>query len=156
MVASDITIQFLFHPERAARMVQQKAFDPTLPGLAEVISFIGQDTLGAEPASGYETEVNRVVARVFVDRLMALAAVSPQPQVRAITTSKLEEFGHRMAEAASGAEEEDSAHLRMLSRDIQRFLDRPLAPAAYPELLSPPPGSPIGDPGMDWLKWWWY
>jgi hypothetical protein len=156
MVASDITIQFLFHPERAARMVQQKALDPTLPGLAEVISFIAQATLGAEPTSGYEAEVNRVVARVFVDRLMALAAISPQPQVRAITTSKLEEFGHRMAEAAPGSEEEGSAHLRMLSRDIQRFLDRPLAPAAYPELLSPPPGSPIGAPGMSWLKWWWY
>jgi len=153
MVASDITLHFLFHPERAARMVQQHALDPTLPGLADVISFIAEATLGAEPETGYEAEVNRVVERVFVDRLMALAAGSPLPQVRAITTWKLAEYGDRLAEPTSGLSEENSAHFRMLSRDIQRFLDRPQPPLSYPDILSPPPGSPIGDPGMSWVFW---
>jgi hypothetical protein len=153
MVASDITLQFLFNPERAARMVQQKALDPSLPGLAEVISFVADATMGADPEAGYQAEVNRVVERVFMDHLMALAAHSPLSQVRAITTAKLEEYGHHMADLASQENEEEAAHLSMLSRDIQRFLDRPMAPMAYPEALSAPPGSPIGDPGMVWLDW---
>ena len=101
-----------------------------------------------------ESAVNRVVERVFIDRLMALATSSPLPQVRAITSWKLAEYGDRLAETASGLSEEDSAHFRMLSRDIQRFLDRPQPPLAYPDILSPPPGSPIGDPGMGWVIWW--
>ena len=128
-------------------------------------------TLGADPEAGYEAEVNRVVQRVLIDRLMALATSSPLPQVRAITTSRLEAYGLRMAELAAGVDDDEAAHLRMLSRDIQRFLDRPMAPMAYPDILTPPPGSPIGDGGMNWLErpsfmgtgsgwvnydlWWW-
>ncbi len=153
MVASDITIQFLLHPERAARLVQQKALDPSLPGLDEVLSYVGDATFGVEPSGSYEAEVSRVVERVFVDRMMALAASARLPQVRAITTAKLVERLGWLSEQDVGVE--DRAHYEMLAHDIERFMMRPLEPASLPALLQAPPGSPIGDPGWWWLRTGW-
>ncbi len=42
--ATDMILSFLFHPERAARLVQQKALQPDLPGLTEVIDRVVENT----------------------------------------------------------------------------------------------------------------
>ena len=46
----------------------------------------------------------------------------------------------------------DTAHRVALAEDIRRFLDRPLTPVSRGELPTPPPGAPIGEPDMDWLR----
>ena len=38
-----------------------------------------------------------------------------------------------------------------LAQDIQRFMDRPAAPATSPNAVEAPPGAPIGQPAMNWM-----
>ena len=49
--------------------------------------------------------------------------------------------------------ESDLAQANLLATDINRFLTRPANPVAtrFPSPTAPP-GAPIGDPGMDWLR----
>ena len=82
---------------------------------------------------------------------MALAASADMPQVRAITTMKLEEARKRLASMASAADDQAvAAHAALLARDITRFLENPDA-FKRPSPIIVPPGAPIGEPGWDWL-----
>jgi hypothetical protein len=44
------------------------------------------------------------------------------------------------------------AHAELLAADIKRFLDRPAPPAQVIQTPQAPPGAPIGEPAMDWLR----
>ncbi len=149
--AATFTLQYLFDPERSARMVEQKALDPSLPGLEDVIDTVRQAVFGAQIQSPYEAEVNRAVERVFVDRLMALAGTAPMAQVRAEAQDELEQLVVSLSKATDGADPENRAAYRMMSSDIGRFLNRPHAPIAEPAAPDMPPGDPIGEPAMRWL-----
>ena len=149
--AADATLSLLLHPERAARMVQQEALDPSLPGLDEVIARIREGTFGVTHTDSYEAEVSRVVERVFVERLMALAAISPVGQVRAQATWELEDLAALLSQQALGADDGDRAHFSMLSSDVSRFLGRHYGSNELPSAPDMPPGSPIGDSPMRWL-----
>jgi hypothetical protein len=117
----------------------------------------------AKVANPYEAEVLRGVARVIVDRLIMLAATAPMPQVRAIAADRLETLRNRLKKATARAVaiEGTSAHYRLLTADITRFLERPAEPYRQPALPAAPPGAPIGDPGIEWLPpygtgtFWW-
>jgi hypothetical protein len=150
VVASDLTIGYLLDDARAARLVEQHALDPALPGLDCVIDQLLSSTFGATSATAYEAEIGRAVQRVVVERLMTLAATADMPQVRAIASQKLQQRAQRLAATPltnAGA----SAHAALLASDIKRFLDRPFAPATRTDIPAAPPGAPIGDSGMDWL-----
>ena len=151
MVASDLTISMLLDNARAARMVEQHAVDPTLPGLDDVIATLVDATFNATTATPYEAEVARTTQRVLVENLMTLAASSPMPQVRAIASHALK---NRMGAAGSsvGLTGERAAHATLLAADIKRFLERPSVPATRTELPDAPPGAPIGQPAMEFLK----
>jgi hypothetical protein len=149
-VASDVTIGFVLIPDRAARMVAQHAVDPTLPGLEEVIDRLTKATFDAPAANPYEAEVRRAEERVLVDRVMWLAGVSPNAQVRAIASLKLSKLAARL-KAAAPANEADQAQHQLLAADIKRFLERPGETAHIMPAPEAPPGAPIGDEGEDWL-----
>ena len=149
VVAANMTIGFMLDDARAARLVEQHALDASLPGLDTVIDRLVTTTF-ASPADAYEAEVARAVQRVVVEQLMTLASSADMPQVRAIASQKLQQRQQRLTAAPAG-NALASAHATLLAADIKRFLDRPFAPAPRMEIPSPPPGAPIGDPGMDWL-----
>jgi hypothetical protein len=149
VTAADLTLGFLLDAERAARLVEQRAIDPTLPGLDTVIDQVLTATFGVQTTDAYEAEIARAVQRVVVEHLMTLASTADMPQVRAIASQKLKQREQRLTTGATGAV---SAHAALLASDIKRFLDRPFAPASRAEVPSAPPGAPIGDPGMDWLR----
>jgi hypothetical protein len=151
--AADMTLSFLFHPERAARMVQQKALYPDLPGLGEILRDYADALFGPSFSDPYEAEINRAVERVFVARIMALAARAPMSQVRAFATQGLTGILDRMETTGSGTDAADQAHHLLLRQDIERFLERPQEAISTPGAPAPPPGSPIGDGGMAWLDW---
>jgi hypothetical protein len=153
--AADMTLSFLFHPERAARMVQQKALQPDLPGLRDVIDRVVENIFGIRFRDGYEIEVNRGVERVLVDRLMMLAAQAPMAQVRAESTMALKLLRQRVMSGSGTPELAQDAHYDLLCEDIRRFLERPHQPVTAPMAGSAPPGSPIGDPGLSWVGWDW-
>ncbi len=153
--AADMTLSFLFHPERSARMVQQKALQPDLPGLTDVIDRVVEDVFGIRFRDGYDIEVNRAVERVLMDRLMMLASQAPMAQVRAESTMALKRLRQRVEEGSGTPELAQDAHYSLLCEDIRRFLERPHQPIDAPTAGSAPPGSPIGDRGMHWLGWDW-
>jgi hypothetical protein len=146
VVAANMTIGYLLDDARAARLVQQRALDPTLPGLDTVIDQLLSATFGSMAGDAYEAEVARAVQRVAIEQLMNLANSADMPQVRAIASQKLKQRQDRLAAGPN-----PSAHAALLAADIKRFLDRPLAPTTRLEIPTPPPGAPIGDPGLDWL-----
>jgi hypothetical protein len=150
-IAADVTIGFVLQLERAARMVAQHAVDPALPGLDDVLRRLVTATFGAKTKNAYEAEVRRAEERVLVDRVMWLASGSPNAQVRAIATARMNALVSRM-KVEPNADPSDRAAHALLVADIQRFLERP---ADLGKMLPPPPAppaAPIGDVPMNWLE----
>ncbi len=143
-VAAEMTVAMILHPERAARLVEQAALEPGLPGLGETLDRLEAATFGARAASGYEAEVKRVVEDVVVRELMRLAATAAMPQVRAVAELRLRSLQERLAGSRRHADEMTRAHAVGMTADIQRFLDRPAEAWDAPRPLPAPPGSPIG------------
>jgi hypothetical protein len=169
--AADMTLSFLLHPERAARMVQQEALYPDLPGLGDVLQVLADALFGPSFGDAYEAELNRAVERVFVDRTMLLSAMAPMSQVRALATQALVRLRDRFEEGGAAMDPANQAHYLLLKQDIDRLLERPHEAVQVPDPLVAPPGSPIGEPDMGWLDWrsfggdargwesfdwWWY
>jgi hypothetical protein len=155
VVAAKHTISNVLQPDRVARLVQQNALDPTLPGLDEVIDVLQGATFGAAARDGYEAEIRRATQRVLVEQLMFLAERAEMPQVRAIATLRLERLTEQALKASGDVADADLAHQALLARDIRRFLDRPTTPYTPPVAPEPPPGAPIGQPAPDWLGGAW-
>ncbi len=149
VVAADMTVSALLDGSRAARVVQQSALDPSLPGLDQVIGQLIAATFQAQTANAYEAEIGRAVQRVVVENLMTLATSASMPQVRAIASSKLRQIGSTQIGSENAAH---SAHQELLADDITRFLDRPGPAATRQDIPTAPPGAPIGAPAMDWLR----
>ncbi|HUF26142.1 MAG TPA: zinc-dependent metalloprotease [Gemmatimonadaceae bacterium] len=162
VVAAEHTLSSILTNDRAARLVEQKALDPSLPGLEDVIDAVQAATFGATARTPYEAEVKRAVERVVVDQLIDLAGSAPMPQVRAVANLKLQRRSTeltRIAAANDGDGQAQSvseaavAHATLLSADIKRFMERPTSPVPVRmPVPPPPPGAPIGDPGLDWLR----
>jgi hypothetical protein len=149
VAASDLSAGLLFDPVRAARLVQQHALDPALPGLDAVLTQVTRTVFDqADPRDGYHAEIARAVQRVVAERLMTLALDAPTAQVRALTEQALDELRGRLV-AAPGMGTAARAHRRLLAADIGRFLDRQFMPERRPPLPALPPGAPIGDRGHD-------
>jgi hypothetical protein len=160
-IAADVTIGFILQPDRAARMEAQFAVDQSLPGLGEVIDRLIKATFDQPTSGTYEQAVRRAEERVLVDRLMWLAAVAPNTQVRAVASLKLDRLAARVrpaagaAAAASGPGEAERAHRALMAADIKRFMERPVNDQLSARFMPPspaPPGAPIGDTGMDFLS----
>lgn len=145
VVAASHTVNAILTSDRAARLVEQKIFDPTLPGLDDVLARL-LDTAFRAPVNGaYEAEVQRAVQGVVVDRIEWLASNGSMPTVRALSTASLQRVrGDMMAMT-------DSPHAQLMAMNIQRFLDRPTEVVAIPGTPNAPPGAPIGQPAMEWL-----
>jgi hypothetical protein len=139
---------FLFDEARAARLVEQRALDPSMPGLDGVIDKVVAATFGAAASDSYEAEIQRAVQRVVVEHLMRLAASADMSQVRAIATARLRARAAALPTVGTTAA---AAHGSLLAADIKRFLDRPAPPVTATPIPGPPPGAPIGEPALDWL-----
>jgi hypothetical protein len=148
VVVADLTIGLLFNEERAARLVEQHALDPSTPGLDWLIDAVLSAAFKPATANPYEQELARAVQRVAIEHLTTLAANSDMSQVRAVASAKLQDRMQAIVRQGSAAE----AHDRLLAADIKRFLERPAQPATRTEVASAPPGAPIGEPAMDWLR----
>ena len=146
VVAAGHTVAMVLEPTRAARLVQQHTFDPSLPGLEEVLEGLFEASMGASANTEYQAEVKRAVEGVVLARVMWLARNASMPQVRAISSALL-----RRSHSELLSRGQSEAHAQMLAGDIQRFLDRPGEVVTDRVAPSAPPGSPIGEPALDWL-----
>ncbi len=150
-VAASHTIGSILKSTRTARMVQQHAQDTELPSLQAVLAKMERSIFGALASNPYEAEVSRAIERVFVDKLMTLAATATMPQVRAIASSGLQSLSSRLGKSVAKATDADAVHYKLLVSDIGRFINRPAEAYKVPEAKNTPPGAPIGEPALRWL-----
>jgi hypothetical protein len=140
---------FLFNPERAARLVEFNSRNMLNPGWREVLDKILQETLFASPRSGYEAEIQRTVNAVVLNELMTLAANErASNQVRAIAEMKLGELAHWSNEQSTMTRDQNRrAFLLYTANQIKRFQEDPKK-MDLTKPNEPPDGQPIG------TDWW--
>ncbi|HKI94171.1 MAG TPA: zinc-dependent metalloprotease, partial [Gemmatimonadales bacterium] len=133
----------LLSPPRLARVVAFNARDPNEPGLDEVLSDLTEQTW-SKPATGPNAALDRVVQRVVVDQLLALAGnddatVDVRAGAEWALRSIMETANQRAPLTAA-----DAAHLHMVEADIQRYLSRTDEPTKRSKPVAEPPSDPIG------------
>jgi hypothetical protein len=148
--AAQHTLQFLFNPERAARLVEFHARNAENPGLHEVLDAIVAATWKTPHGEGYAEQIANAVDMVVLYDLMGLAANEhTSDQVRAIARAKVIELnGWLKVPPANLAY---MAHRDFSLWQIEQFEKDPkkidlTVPA------EPPDGPPIGTDD-DWDGW---
>jgi Met-zincin/Domain of unknown function (DUF5117) len=144
--AAQHTLQFLFNPERAARLVEFHARDAANPSLDEVLSQVFTDMDTWSRSAGYLGEVARVVDSVALYDLMALANnTKAAVQVRAVAATQLNGLKQRLAVAATTEQDPGlRAHSFFDAAQIEQFQKDP-AKLNLTSPAEPPDGPPIGD-----------
>ncbi|MBC9795673.1 zinc-dependent metalloprotease [Sinomicrobium weinanense] len=140
--AADFTLRLLLHPEKASRLVQQKALDNAQPGLSEVLDELIAATLKKNYKDSYRQEVQHIVNFRVLYYLMNLAKDQKgYPQVNAIAKEKLREMAQELSPMVIKGDRKTYA-LEYLDR-IKRFMEKP---ETFKTLSVPkiPDGSPIG------------
>ncbi|HET7599932.1 MAG TPA: zinc-dependent metalloprotease [Gemmatimonadales bacterium] len=133
--------------DRLARLVQQAAHDPGALSLSELLEAIGRRIIHAGPnRSARDAALRRAVQRVYVTRLVALAAdTGAAPDVRA--AAELALGGIRRTAAARGGVKREPpaarAHWQALAAEIAAWQRDRTLPIAAP--LPAPPGDPFGE-----------
>ncbi len=135
--ASDMTLELLFNPERANRLVQQKALQPYNLGLEEVFDALLETLFDSEHSSDYDVEVNHIIQYQTLNQLFALSMNKKSlPQVK----GHCREAINSMARELKG---DKSAFAEEMLMEIEKFEDDPeeFKPMTVPKI---PDGSPIG------------
>jgi hypothetical protein len=142
--AAQHSLQFLFNPQRAARLVEFHARGAENPSLEEVLEAILVSTWKSPHGLGYTGEIARKVDGLVLYDLMVLSANErAADQVRAIASLKLEELRVWLAAQGSPRDEDQRAHYFFGASQIAQFQKDP----KRIELTSPaepPDGPPIG------------
>jgi hypothetical protein len=149
--AAQHTLQFLFSPERAARLVEFHAREAANPGLQEVLDSILAATWKAPHPAGYQGEIARVVDSVVLYDLLGLASNDrASTQVRAAASLAVDQLRRWLnAAKASASDPAQKAHLAYAAAQVEQYqkdakkLDL-IAPS------EPPDGPPIGDDLDGW------
>jgi hypothetical protein len=142
--AAHHTLTFLFHPERASRLVAQSAIDPAQLRLDEYIDFIIEATWKMPPLSGYTAEIKRSVDKLVLQHLMELATESGgSAQVRAIALAKTMELKDWIIEHHQG-DFAQKAHADYCLHQLEQFQKNPDEKFQLLEPLAAPAGAPIG------------
>jgi len=144
--AAQHTLQFLFNPERDARLVEFHARDSANPGFKEVLDAIIAATWKAPHAIGYQGEIARVVDSVVLYDLLGLAADErATEQGRAVASSEVDQLkGWLNAAKGSATDPAQKAHLAYAATQVEQFQKDPKRPE-LPAPSEPPDGPPIGD-----------
>ncbi|MAY22102.1 MAG: peptidase [Flavobacteriaceae bacterium] len=135
--ASEMTLSFLLHPERANRLVQQKALQPYNLGLEEVLESLLEQSFDSEPTSNYEAEVLHTVQYQVLQQLFSVALNKKSlPQVKGMGRWAIEEIEDEI-------KRDKSPFAQQLRAEIHRFWKYP-EEFERVEAPSIPDGSPIG------------
>ena len=150
--AAQHTLQFLFNPERAARLVEFHARNADNPSFEEVLDAIFTATWKAPHGEGYNAQIANVVDDVALYDLMELAANDQaSEEVRAIASQEVHDlYGWLKARKGTGEPIADQAHIAFALRQIEQFEKDPKR-IDLPPPARPPDGPPIGtDEDWEW------
>ena len=143
--AAGTTLQFMLHPERAARLVEYHSRDNTQPGLIAIEDKLIAQTWKAPQQNGYNGELQRLVNNLTLKQLLTLAADSYAAEsVRGITMMEINGLKTWMQGAVKTAQTNQKANLVFGLSQIAAFEKNPgqFKPA---EPVGMPDGSPIGE-----------
>jgi len=136
--AADMTLGLLLHPERASRLIQQKAVDANNLGLEQVLDAVISGTLKKRFNDTYLDEVqNNINYRVLFHLMNLAASEKVHPQVNAMANNKIKELKTTILAKLKG----DNA--KEIVRRIDKFFDDPKEFKVLP-VSKIPDGSPIG------------
>jgi hypothetical protein len=142
--AANMTLYLILHPQRAARLVEQHARTPQLPGLAETIDRLFKATWKSTVQPGYRGEIQRTVDMISLYYLMNLTTNEEAPsEVRAIGYQKLDQL-KQWLNGQKSTDANQSAVFEFAASEIERFQKDPKQVHLTPP-VEPPPGAPIGD-----------
>ncbi len=136
--AGDMTLGLLLHPERASRLIQQKALEPNNLGLSEVLDEMTEKTILKKEKDSYLNEVQTSINFRVLFHFMNLAAhKNVHPQVNAIANQKLRKLKSTLLSNGS------TTNAAEMVRRIDQFMDKP---ENFEVIPTPkiPDGSPIG------------
>ena len=140
--ASDMTLEFLLHSERASRLIQHKSLDNNQLGLNELINTLVINSIKRTHKDSYNQELQNVVNQQVLNHLFTLAANDENySQINAIVNSNLEEIGTFLrSKKSSGVQKMYDNEL------IKRISDFKKNPSKFTITKAPkiPDGSPIG------------
>jgi len=151
--AAQHTLQFLFNPERAARLVELHARNKENPSLQEVLDGILTATWKAPHGDGYNEQIANVIDEVALYDLMGLITNEHESdEVRGIANQELYTLRDWLnGPGRVGQVIPDQAHVSYALWQIEQFEKDPkkidLTPPA-----EPPDGPPIGTDD-DWVSW---
>jgi hypothetical protein len=141
--ASDMTFSLVFHPARAARLIEHNARDPRQPALEKVIDEVINATIKAPRQKGYLGAVQMTVNYSALVNLARLALnKDTSPEARAIAFMKLDGLKLWLATQAL-PEESWKAHFQYLGLQIKQLQENP-DDYRQDAMLVAPPGQPIG------------
>jgi hypothetical protein len=147
--AAEQSLQFIFDPQRTARLVEFHARNPENPTLKEVFDAVLAATWKAPHGDGYEQLIAIVVDNVALFHLMSLAANDQATdEVRAIASLELHQLkewlvSQQSAAQGPGANFPQQAHYYYAAQQIEQFEKNPKQ-ITVPRLPAPPDGPPIG------------
>lgn len=134
--ASDMTLELLLNPQRANRLIQQKALDPKALGLDDVLKKTTETIFSSEEKDAYRKEVQQTIQFVYLQRLMNLALHSKSiPQTKAFANEAIEDITSMLSAS--------DTYDNQLLREIKQFLTKPENFKQFPTPKIPD-GSPIG------------
>ncbi len=110
--ATALTLSFVLHPQRASRLESQKAVDPSLPGLSEVVDALMDETWNTQNRGGdnYQAAIRRQTASMVAQELMNLAvSEDASSAARAMAYFKVDQLKERLAGRQTFASEQDHA-----------------------------------------------
>jgi len=135
--ASDMTLKLLLNPDRANRLIQQKAMDSKNLGLDEVLSQLVNTTFKTTKGDAYEQELQRTIQYVTLQHMINLVASERTiPQVRAIAGAQLQDISTKLSGRTTHFEVFLLKELNDFGKNPEKFKVHPVQKI--------PDGSPIG------------
>lgn len=140
--AAGLSVSILLHPERAARMVEYHARDPSVPGLVELIDRVLEATWLTTYDDPYHQEIQRVVNNVVLYYMVEFVKNKEAPAiVRSVALYKLHDLNTKLEDI----EVEDELTLAQhwyLDSVLELLEENPDAVNLTPP-AKPPMGAPI-------------
>jgi len=145
--AANLTLDLLFEPTRASRLIEYKSRQADLPSLEDVIAATLKTTWYAPRLNGLEAQTQFTVENAALNHLLALGANhETSPEARAIAAEEASRLASWLKDklAAANTRTDLHAHWAAAAKILEEFSKNP-AKFEAPHGLEAPPGQPIGD-----------
>ncbi|MDR9457241.1 MAG: zinc-dependent metalloprotease [Salegentibacter sp.] len=138
VTAAEMSLGLLLHPERTARLVQQKAVDKNQLGLRDVLEELISGTIKSSHRDNYLKTVQEAINyTVFEHLLSSTVNKKATPQVKAITNSVIDDLENWLSKRETAME-------KQMLREIKQFRENPEDFKIESTTPKIPDGSPIG------------